>query len=69
MGAPADAAGGTGPGKGDGPVGGPGGGGAAGAAGAPAGFSLNRPMRCWPHDWQLSGGVGRLTSAPQLTQT
>ena len=40
-----------------------------GAAGTPAGLTLNRPIRCCPHDWQLSGGVGRLTSAPQLAQT
>jgi hypothetical protein len=40
-----------------------------GAAGVPAGLTLNRPIRCWPHDWQLKGAVGRRTSAPQLTQT
>ena len=40
-----------------------------GTAGVPAGLTLNRPIRCWPHDWQLKGAVGRRTSAPQLTQT
>jgi hypothetical protein len=40
-----------------------------GAAGVSVGLTLNRPIRCWPHAWQLKGGVGRRTSAPQLTQT
>lgn len=36
---------------------------------SPAGFSRNRPIRCWPQDWQRNGSVGRRTSAPQLRQT
>jgi len=57
------------PGGGGAPIAGPGWPGVAAGCALPAGFSRNSPMRCCPHDWQLSGGVGRRTSVPQFPHT
>jgi len=57
------------PGGGGAPIADPGWPGAAVGCALPAGFSRNSPIRCCPHDWQLSGGVGRRTSVPQFPHT
>jgi len=57
------------PSGGGAPMGAPGCPGPAAGGAAPAGFSRNSPIRRCPQASQLSGGLGRRSSAPQFTHT